>query len=161
MPKEIYILSGAIKTGKTTKLLEFSLKHQDVYGILSPVSEGIRFFMDVHTKEEFPMESKPGSVSVFRVGKFSFDPGSFIKATAIIREALNHKYGWLLIDEIGPLELNAEGFYEIVKEIINGRSSLKILFVIRDYVLHQAIDFFKMDSDNVHIIDTSSGILKN
>ena len=161
MPEEIYILSGAIKTGKTTKLLEFSSSHNDVYGILSPVLSGKRFFMDAHTKEQFVMESEPGEVSVLHVGKFSFDAKSFKKAMDIIRKGMNHKQGWLIIDEIGPLELNKEGFYEVINEIIIDRPSLKILFVIRDTILHKAIDFFKMDPGIVQIINTSSLILND
>ena len=162
MPEElIYILSGAIKSGKTTKLLEFSSMHNDVYGILSPVSGGKRYFFDAYTKEQFPMESEPGSVSVLRVGKFSFDANAFKKAVTIIRRGLNHKHGWLIIDEIGPLELNKEGFYEVINEIISSPPPLKILFVIRDTILHKAIDFFKLDADLVQIIDTSSHILND
>ena len=115
--------------------------------------------MDAHTKEEFPMESDPGSDSVLLVGKFSFDVISFLKAMSIVRDALNYKHGWLILDEIGPLELKKEGFYKVVNEIIVSPTSLNILFVIRDTILHKAIDFFHMDSRNVHIINTSSAIL--
>jgi nucleoside-triphosphatase THEP1 len=159
MPEEIYIFSAAIKTGKTTRLLEFSSKHKDVYGILTPVLGGKRFFMDAHSKEQFLMESESGTVSVLHVGKFTFDAEAFKKASAIIRNGLKLKDGWLIIDEIGPLELNREGFYEVVNEIISKPSQLKILFVIRDSILHKAIEFFKMDSGHVHMIDNSSTIL--
>ena len=160
MPDEsIYILSGGIKTGKTTKLREFSEKSDNVYGILTPLIDGKRFFMDAHTNEHFPMEIDNDSGLGLRVGKYLFDLDSFNKAKAIIRSALHHKYGWLIIDEIGPLELNKDGFYDVVTEIIISRPKLKMLFVIRDTILHKAIDFFKLNFSSVQVIDTSSNIL--
>lgn len=33
-----------------------------------------------------------------------------------------HKEGWLVIDEIGPLELSGEGFHDVLKEVLSNRS---------------------------------------
>ena len=48
----IYILTGAIRTGKTTALLNWINNRNDVDGLLCPDNEnGKRYFLKVKTKE--------------------------------------------------------------------------------------------------------------
>lgn len=85
--------------------------------------------MNVKTREQFPMEAS-GNEETLSVGRFVFSKDGFEKAIQIIRDAM-HKQGWLVIDEIGPLELRGDGFCEVLKEILAERNE-KILLVARE-----------------------------
>lgn len=85
--------------------------------------------MDAHSKEQFAMEAEGGEETL-TVGRFAFSKKNFDKAIRIIRDAMNLP-GWLIIDEIGPLELRGEGFHDILNEIPAGRTG-KLLLVVRD-----------------------------
>lgn len=126
----IYILTAPVQTGKTSSLLAWSANKNDVYGILTPVINGKRVFINVHTKEEFPMEAADKETEVWTIGRFIFSKINFEKASRIIRESI-HSKGWLVIDEIGPLELKGEGFCTVLKEVLQQRKE-KIVLVIRD-----------------------------
>ncbi len=128
--KEVYILTAPIQTGKTTSLVNWSEKRNDVYGILTPVVEGKRMFMNANNRQLFLMEAKDGEVETLKVGRFIFSKTNFDKAIQIVRESIN-KQGWLVIDEIGPMEIRGEGFSNVLKEVLANRQ-YKTLIVVRD-----------------------------
>jgi nucleoside-triphosphatase THEP1 len=127
---EVFILTAPIQTGKTTSLVNWSEKREDVHGILTPVVDGKRMFMNAHSRQLFLMEAKEGEEEVLTVGRFVFSKANFDKAIQIIRDSID-KQGWLVIDEIGPMELRAEGFSDILKEVLATRK-YNILLVVRD-----------------------------
>jgi nucleoside-triphosphatase THEP1 len=123
------ILSGPIQTGKTTTLINWCNSIENIYGIVTPVIDNKRMFMNVHGKEMFAMEAADND-EVFAVGRFTFSRKSFEKAIHYIKEAID-KDGWLVIDEIGPLELRGEGFDTILREVIAKRQQ-PTLIVVRE-----------------------------
>ena len=55
------------------------------------------------------------------------------------------KNGWLIIDEIGPVELRGEGFREVLKEIIaTGNEKQKIILVVREGLVDQVKESFQL-----------------
>jgi nucleoside-triphosphatase THEP1 len=128
--KGVYILSAPIHSGKTTSLVKWSDQRTDVFGILTPDVNGKRVFMNAHNRQLFLMEAKEGEPETLTVGRFTFSKTNFDKASQIIRKNIEKK-GWLVIDEIGPLELRGEGFSEILKEVLEKRKH-NILLVVRD-----------------------------
>ena len=142
--RQIFILSGSIQTGKTTSLVNWSAKKNDVYGILTPVVNGKRVFVNAHTQKQFPMEATESDTEVLSIGKFVFSKTSFDKAQQIIRDAMN-KRGWLIIDEIGPLELKSEGFYNVLKEVLSyQQGEQKILLVVRITIREKVEELFEL-----------------
>ena len=150
--QKIYILTGPVRTGKTTRLVNWSEKRSDVFGILTPVIEQKRVFMDAHTRDQFPMEAGENESEVLEVGRFRFSKQSFYRAATIIREGLN-KDGWLIIDEIGPLELAEKGFYEITRLALDS-DRRKLLLVVREGLVEDVKLFFKIRS--TELFDPSS-----
>lgn len=138
----IYILTAPVRSGKTTSLVSWSEKRNDVHGILTPVVDGKRVFMDAHTRRLFLMEAKEGETEVFAVGKFVFSKTNFEKAIQIIRNAI-HKDGWLVIDEIGPLELRGEGFHDVLKEVLSQRPE-RILLMVREGLAERVKEHFNI-----------------
>jgi len=147
----IFILTAPIGSGKTTSLIQWS-DQNNVHGILTPVVGDKRVFMNASTKEQFSMEAS-GNEEVLRVGKFVFSKAGFEKAILIIRDAIQQE-GWLIIDEIGPLELRGEGFHDILEEVLAKRKE-RIILVVREGSAGLVKELFKTGAmliDNIDII---------
>lgn len=160
MPEKIYILTGPIQSGKTTKLMQWAANKKNVFGILTPVVDNKRVFLDLTTKEQFRMEAKPNEENVFTIGRFVFSKQSFEKAINILTKALKENDGWLVVDEIGPLELRGEGFHDAIMEILKTEINLKILFVIRNTILEKALMFYRFNIEEITIIDKDNNIFE-
>lgn len=142
---KVFILTGPIQTGKTTSLVKWSENRNDVFGILTPVVNGKRMFMNVHARHLFDMEATDGETQAVSVGRFTFSKTNFNKAIQVIRDAKDKK-GWLIIDEIGPLELRGEGFCEILKEVLqNEKTGQMILVVVRNEMAGMVKEFFQLN----------------
>jgi nucleoside-triphosphatase THEP1 len=142
--KKICILTGVIQTGKTTSLLNWAQNKNNIFGIVTPVIEGKRFFLDTHTNKKFEMEADGNKEEALSVGKYFFSKQAFEKANSIIRANMN-KPGWLVIDEIGPLELKGEGFAQVLKEIVeNQNGEQTLLLVVRESILEEVKKSFQL-----------------
>lgn len=146
---KVFILSGPLQSGKTTRLIDWLQKRKDVFGILTPVIGGKRFFMDAATREVFPMEAEQSESKVLHVGKYVFSASAFDRAREILREASNQKEGWLLVDEIGPLELKGEGFSNVLKELLSQSGTpggnLQLVLVVRKTLVDDMVKFFGIE----------------
>lgn len=147
MLSNIYILTGPVRSGKTTAIMNWLSLRNDAHGILSPDINGERMFYNICTKEIFPMLAVENEKSVFEVGKYIFSKKNFDKACAIITDALD-KEGWIVIDEIGPLELRKEGFAFVLGKIISSNRR-SVLLVIRDNILSEVITTFQLDQPTI------------
>lgn len=128
--REVVLLVAPVHTGKTTSLVGWSSEREDVHGILTPVVDGKRMFMDANSRQLFMMEARENEPGTIAVGKYIFSRHNFEKANRVIRAAM-HRNDWLVIDEIGPLELQGEGFHDVLKELLQqGRK--KLILVVRD-----------------------------
>ncbi|MBK7036349.1 MAG: hypothetical protein IPH42_08405 [Bacteroidetes bacterium] len=145
MPKNTLIVTGPINSGKTTRLMDWCKNRNDVYGILTPKINGKRVFVDVATGDQFEMEAQENEENVLSIGKYIFSVAGFDRAKNILRNATNRKNGWLIIDEVGPLELKGEGFGEELKELLNSiDDSFKVIIVVRESLVEQVITYFKI-----------------
>jgi nucleoside-triphosphatase THEP1 len=140
--KRIYILTGPIQSGKTTSLVNWSAGRNDVAGILTPVINGKRVFMNANSDEQFQMEASEEESEVLKVGRFVFSGSGFRRAIQVIRDSL-HTEGWLVIDEIGPMELRGEGFSGVLREVLEERNG-KTLLVVREGLVEKVKEVFKI-----------------
>jgi nucleoside-triphosphatase THEP1 len=146
---EIFILTGDIKTGKTTTLLNWSNNRNDTFGVLSPVVDGKRKFVNVFTSDAFDMEAVGDEYKLF-VGKYEFSEKAFVSATEIIVRSSHQTKGYLIIDEVGPLELKETGLYEAIKFALQ-HSKMKIILVVRKSLVDKVQEFFELK--NVSVIN--------
>ena len=141
----IYILTGPVQSGKTTALINWSANRKDVYGILTPLAGEKRIFLDAQNREQFPMEAEAGEAEVLSVGRFRFSKNNFEKAIQTVLDAARSE-GWLVIDEIGPLELRGEGFHDVLKEVLVQRKN-KLLLVVREGLVEKVKEHFVFIAD--------------
>ena len=70
----IYILSGKIRSGKTSALKDWAAQRNEVDGLLCPDNaEGKRYFFELKSKTEFALEVESESAhDAISVGPFLF-----------------------------------------------------------------------------------------
>jgi nucleoside-triphosphatase THEP1 len=145
--EQVYIITGPVQSGKTTSLIKWAEKRNDVYGILTPVINGKRVFLNSNSGEIFPMEATEDEEETVNIGRFTFSKRNFDKAIAVIGEAID-KPGWLVIDEIGPLELRGEGFATVLKKVLKQRDE-KMLLVVRAELVEEVRNYFEFQSTTI------------
>lgn len=157
----IYILSADIHQGKTTALFNWVKNKTNVFGILTPDIYGKRYFMDIETSEKFEMEADPYEENTQDIGRFKFSDSAFKKANGILKNSLLQKNGWIIIDEVGPLELKQKGFHNIIKEIFSTKDlSLNILLVVRKPLLQEVIQFYGLNSNEIILLNPEDDFFK-
>ena len=143
LAENIFIFSDQIGAGKTTILKTWTQNKPTVTGFLSVKIDGKRFFENLETGEKRPMEIENSDL---KIGKFSFDPEVFLWAEKEFLKQYQSDKEWLIIDEIGPLEIRKnQGFHALILKIIqeNPASKPKIIFVVRDFMVAEFIDKYK------------------
>lgn len=155
MNHRIYILTGPIQTGKTTALMNWCLAKTTVAGILTPIVNEKRKFFNISNKEIFDMEADDKEKNILSIGKYNFSQVAFSKAEQIILEPLLSNIQYLVIDEIGPLEIKGEGFYNATKELLQNDLSVNIILVVRKNLLLDIIKLFDLEKNNLHIVEKS------
>lgn len=144
MKPEVFILSGPIQSGKTTRLIKWCEGRNDVTGILTPEVDGKRFFFDIETKNLFLMEAREDEGNILSIGKYKFSKSAFERASQILLNAINKNSGWIIIDEVGPLELKGEGFSEVIKKLFLIPSELNIILVVRENLFDTVLQYFNI-----------------
>ena len=143
----ITILTGPTQSGKTTYLLKKYSGKKNVYGILTPIVEGKRMFLDIATGKVFSMEASAEDEDVLPVGKYRFSKNFFDRAITVLKEGLQQKKGILILDEIGPLELRNEGFNKEIREIVaDKKTQQKKIIVVREAILQNVTNFFGIEN---------------
>lgn len=147
----IYIYSGAIRSGKTTAVQLWCNSQKNIGGILMPDMNGKRKIVDISSGTVFDLEcDDPGNSreALLHVGRFFFYENTFQKANAILLETAKLDPEWLVIDELGKLELSGKGFYMPAKKIIddqvNKKNTGNVLLVIREKLCEELVSFFNI-----------------
>lgn len=107
----IILFSAPVGTGKTTGVQRWA-EGKSVCGILNPIVNGYRLLLDLHTGQKYPFEAvRPidNPVNLVAVGNYFFYKGAFEKAREILKECRKNPQRWVVLDEIGLLELEGKG----------------------------------------------------
>ena len=145
----IYILTGAIRSGKTTALLHWSKSRNDVDGLLCPDdANGKRYFLKLKNKTIFKLEAEAEAENeaIVAIGNFKFLRSAFNEANDyLILEASKTEPKYLIIDEIGKLELKNEGLHVSTKALISqfkSNDNTHLILVVRDYLLDAVMEHY-------------------
>jgi len=146
----INIYTGPIRSGKTTKLEKWVLEMKDVCGILMPVIKGVRHIYSISSGRYFRVEAEvdDSEEEVIRIRKFRFSKKAFNLANREIEESLKGNCRIIIVDEIGPLELNGSGFYSSFRKIIDS-GNRDILAVVREGLVKDVVSFFNINKYKV------------
>jgi nucleoside-triphosphatase len=161
MMTNIFILTGPIRSGKTSALLRWAADKKSIGGILTPDINGERVFQILPGDQTLPMLANSEEEEVIEVGRFRFSKNSFQQAIQTIYRSLEEKKKWIVIDEIGPLELRGEGFTDVLREMLrNKERDYKILLVVREGIVEKVIDYFGMNDSKLEIVENEDGMFR-
>jgi nucleoside-triphosphatase len=139
---KVYILKGEVGSGKTTCLMTYCKGKKNTGGILSPVINGKRHFLDISGNEMKLMESSE-ETETLNIGRYKFSAKAFEWANKILIGCMNKNYETIIIDEIGPLELQGKGFAETLKFfLIHNEIKSDLLLVIRENLVNEVLHYF-------------------
>jgi nucleoside-triphosphatase THEP1 len=157
----IVIFSRSIRSGKTTELQHWLIAQKKVAGILMPDINGSRKIWDIDTQNVFDIECinpQNNTESLINIGRFYFYTHAFEQANKILLLALLSKPCWLVIDEVGKLELADNGFYDALQQIIAVYQQPnvvgKLLLVVRDSLLEAVVQKFNLLQTSYIVVNT-------
>lgn len=150
----IYLLSGAVGSGKTTSISEWIRSKDSVSGILQPVINGKRYLHDILTGETRLLEAS-GNIDkgdTISVGNYKFSSSVFNWAREKLLSAFYTRPEWLIIDEYGKLEINDRGLEPAIGRIMNDFNdyqNINLVFVVRDYLVPEFLRKYGLNRTDV------------
>jgi len=145
----IYIFTGAIRTGKTSALLDWANVRNDTDGLLCPDNEnGKRYFLKIKSGNSFPLEVEAKTEDVIVIGDFRFLKAAFQEANdylLAVNEARDFSY--LIVDELGKLELKNEGLHASAEKLIPQyitNVSFHLILVVRESLLEEVVQHYNI-----------------
>lgn len=155
---KLFVLSGPIRTGKTTSLQQWLRPQKNVRGILSPVKDNKRFLLSIPSGETKLLNADDATPveKIISVGRHSFDNRVFEWGKEIIAKSLESEPEWLIVDEIGPLELDGKGFEPVITHILSNKSfypKVNFLFIVRDSLTDEFYNHYRLDKKYVEMLN--------
>ncbi|WP_350432660.1 ATP-binding cassette domain-containing protein [Shewanella sp. H8] len=162
-PSKVLIITGESGSGKTTALTELiqqcHINHIPLAGILCPgvMKEGQRFssdIIDIATNERCLFGHRTGVLDNKTNTRFSFtEQGMALGIKALTPKSI-HKKSICIIDEIGPMELNGQGFGHQIAPLLAMNQSRHI-WVVRPNLVDQVCRHWSLNKPQiVNIKDT-------
>ena len=152
----IIIFSRPRNSGKTSELIDWCNNQENSAGILMPDVNGLRKMYDIQTRTMFDAEHNIAiatNEALVSIGNFHFYQSSFDIANYNIDKAINQQKKYVLIDEVGKLELNHQGFYKSVNMAVQSVSdktySGTLILTVRDVLLEKVLDSFSISNYNI------------
>jgi nucleoside-triphosphatase THEP1 len=147
----IYILTGDIRTGKTTALLDWCENRNDVDGVLCPDDDiGKRYLLNIKSKVTYPLaaHSDTEEDNIVLIGPFQFLKSAFEKANDfLIALSTKKESQYLIIDELGKLELKHMGLHDSAEKLIPDymfNDSDHLILVVRTSLLKEIIKHYEI-----------------
>jgi nucleoside-triphosphatase THEP1 len=145
--KKIFIITGSLEEGKTTytkKLIDILRKNKiNVGGIIAErvmtnsLTTGYDIVnIDTGKREEFLRENTEGGAG--RIGRFTISANGLAKGKKILRSLIDYDQTLVIIDEVGMLELQDNGWAESINDLLV-KSSNSILMIVKDKYLGEVI----------------------
>jgi nucleoside-triphosphatase len=155
----IYILAGDIRTGKTSALIQWVSTWDTVKGILCPEAKtDLRYLQNIETREKHRHQVKDTGEDTIAVGRFHFLKESFQLANYILITAFETgDFDFLVLDELGKLELDGKGIHQAASYIIGNYQSnddQNLLLVVRTHLVKDIVAHYNIKSFTVVASET-------
>ena len=140
--QKIFLLTGAIQTGKSEALLNWSLG-KNIAGFITPTISEKKVLYNILTGEKTIYQVSEADSNSIAIGNYFLNKNAFTIANKIILDAIEAKKEWIILDEIGKLELNGEGHDAILLFLLANYNG-NIILVVRDNLLEKVIEKYKI-----------------
>lgn len=151
--KKIILFSGPIHSGKTTRLQKFIIE-KNCDGIIAPVKDDMRYIQRIKTGVIKQLETE--SEDSIKIGKYKFSKETFEWAKQQIKESLQSKVDYLVIDEVGKLEMIHQGYEPMVGIAVDKfkkENSFDLILVVRESLVDEVIAKYKLKECNYEFAD--------
>jgi nucleoside-triphosphatase THEP1 len=157
----IYLLKGAVQGGKTAFLSSMTELFQKegitVGGFLSPgnTSEGKRSGFELRqigTGIQVTMAGLQKKEHWFKYRRFWFNPMAFAQGEMWMEESLKKKVRVLVIDEVGPMELEGRGWAGTLDRLVKQNTTLQ-LWSVREQLVSQVLERWNIGSTQLIDMD--------
>lgn len=143
-----------MRTGKTTRIMEWASSSEKIDGITSPLYMNQKHLYNLKTGVMKNLEnvSECDEEKIISVGSYKFNPDVFEWGRKKLNEAVNtNNTKWLVIDEIGLLELNGKGLEPEVSTILKKRENYKfdILLIVRESLVEDVMKKYNFTEDDL------------
>nr|NIO68125.1 hypothetical protein [Anaerolineae bacterium] len=91
--------------------------------------------VDVGSGERWPLARTDQELGGPRVGPYSFDPAALDRALKVLRRAISARCDLLMVDEIGPLELEQDQGFAPILDLLPVEGPTHTLIVVRPALL--------------------------
>jgi len=150
---KIVIFTAPVRSGKTTALMNWIADKPGIGGVLAPDMEGLRHVYTLHDRKLHPFQMAADAGDAVRIGRFFFANSAFELIRATLLADLQRNCGWIIIDEIGPLELKGEGYEPAAGEVIGkfqkGEVTGNLLLVVRSPLLEEVMERYGLEECGV------------
>lgn len=154
---KIYFFSGEVHSGKTSRLSEWVKVLPRVDGILAPVINGKRFLRHIRSGEIRQLDATPlhAEQDIVKVGNYAFSISAFRWAGEILFQCRKENLKWLIIDEIGPLEIRGQGLDATISKILTDHSHKieNIVLVVRKGLINVVQKHYRLQEEQIQFID--------
>ncbi len=143
--KKIILFSGPVHSGKTTELQSF-ISDKNCDGIIAPIKGGNRYIQRIKTGETKMLDTE--DEKSIHIGKYKFSKETFEWAKTQIRESLLNKIEYLVIDEIGKLELKNEGYEPVLSYAIKHfkeQDIFSLVLVVRESLVDNVVEKYGLN----------------
>ncbi len=161
MKNNITIITGKIRSGKTTYLKKTLSSKENAKGIIQIADGNKRFFVDVESGIRIELTTQSITDDTFNLGKFIFRKSAFTWAKEKLEKSMENGCGTIAIDEYGLLEMSEEGLEPMVSNIIDkikSNSDQQLYIVIRESLLEKFLLKFNLNEGEVTIEKIIDGI---
>lgn len=135
----IHLLAGPVQGGKTTfagRVVRFlEARDTPAGGFLCPgwFTGGVRagfHLVNIRTGERVTLAGTGQHPGWIQFRRFWFNPEAFTRGEKWIREAIENRPPLLLVDEVGPMELEGGGWCGLLDELA-GNPGIRQLWIVR------------------------------
>jgi nucleoside-triphosphatase THEP1 len=136
----IVVYTGPIRSGKTTALRARFEGDASADGLLAPDVDGRRHVLRLATGETRPLEADAPADPV-TVGRFTFDGAVVAWARSGLLAASAAAPATVVVDEVGPLELDGRGLEPAVTAAVRlgVEGETRVVLVVRDVLLDRVL----------------------
>jgi nucleoside-triphosphatase THEP1 len=167
----VIIIKGEQHQGKTTfveqVVKQLVTEGHNVVGFLAPGSfkNGLRYsfdIVDIKTGKSKPLCCRDNSVGE-KAGPFIFNEEGQNFGKKLIDPVFLHEYELVVIDELGPLELQEKGWFPSVKALLNDHKN-SMIWIIRSSLVEAIISKFWVNDPLAisiadHTVKTAVGLI--
>ncbi|WP_133365851.1 hypothetical protein [Qipengyuania sediminis] len=142
MHSSVTILTGPKHSGKSSRLEAWAITRTDVGGLLQRAGAQGRYLTAIGTDVTVPLESRDPDEAEIEVGRFRFRQAAFDWANAhLARVASERGLATVILDEIGPLELEGGGIASGARAIL-AATPPRVVLVVREGLAEAAARAF-------------------